>query len=225
MIEHVDERLRVWIKTVLDGVEVSFAPPTRSPTGQGVNVYLIELIHDPPARGKNGPPLQLMLRYLVSTWSPDWSEAHRLLSTLVFAAMENSKDFEVELSPVPAEVWTAFGVGPLPSFFLRMPVRRERPERVAPLVRQAPIIHHSPICSLDGVVYGPGKTPVMAVRVDWPALNLSTGTDYNGRFHFPAVPSDVPIKLRLQVKGRNLEVTKDPAGRLQEPLIIALEEL
>src|SRR2546421_5963544 len=136
MIDQVDRRLADWIAGTLDKkVEVSLAPPSEQATGQGVGLYLLELISNPLPRGMRRPPLQLMLRYLVTTRADKPEEAHRMLGELVVAAMENP-EFEVEQESLPVAVWSAFGIVPRPAFVLRVPFRHERPERLAPRVRQ-----------------------------------------------------------------------------------------
>jgi len=55
-----------------------------------------------------------------------------------------------------------------------------------------------------------------------PALQLSTATDFRGRFYFAAVPSDPPIKLlRVNAKGRTISV---PVKKPNEAVIIRLKE-
>jgi len=225
MIDQVDGRLEDWIGTVLEGTNVSLAAPSGTETGRGIGLYLMELMHTPPPRGARRPPLQISLRYLVTTWAEKSEEAHRMLGELVFAAMEHP-EFEVERHPVPVTLWTALGVAPRPSFVLRLPLRLERPERIAPLVRVAPVVRKSPMASLHGLVRGPGDVPVMGARVELPALQLSTSTDSEGRFHFSAIPTAPPVKLLVvKAKGQELSVATERAVAAGEPLLIRLQGL
>ncbi len=181
MIDQVDGRLEDWIGTVLEGTNVSLAAPSGTETGRGIGLYLMELMHTPPPRGARRPPLQISLRYLVTTWAEKSEEAHRMLGELVFAAMEHP-EFEVERDPVPVTLWTALGVAPRPSF--------------------------------------------MGARVELPALQLSTSTDSEGRFHFSAIPTAPPVKLLVvKAKGQELSVATERAVAAGEPLLIRLQGL
>jgi hypothetical protein len=225
MIDQVDGRLQDWIGTVLTGTTVSLAAPTGTETGRGIGLYLMELIRTPPPRGDRRPPLQITLRYIVTAWAEQSEEAHRILGELVFAAMEHM-EFEVERDPVPVALWTALGVAPRPSFVLRVPLQLQRPERIAPLVRVAPVVRKSSMASLHGRVYGPGDVPVMGARVELPALQLSTSTDFEGRFHFAAIPTEPPVKrLIVKAKGQELSVATELAVADGEPLSIRLQGL
>ncbi|HEV2914247.1 MAG TPA: hypothetical protein VGX92_13300 [Pyrinomonadaceae bacterium] len=223
MIDQVDRRLEDWIGSTLDQVEVSLLPPGESATGRGVNLYLMELINNPPARGLRRPPVQMMLRYLVMTRADKPEDAHRMLGDLVIAALENP-EFEVELEPLPVAVWTAFGVAPRPCFVLRVPLRHERPEKLAPSVKHPLVVKQSPLRSLHGQVLGPESIPIMNARVELPALQLSTRTDSRGRFHFSAVPAEPRVKLlRVLAKGREYSITTEQAERDHEPFVINLQ--
>jgi hypothetical protein len=58
--------------------------------------------------------------------------------------------------------------------------------------------------------------------VELPALNLFTATDGRGRFLFPQVPSEPPVKLLyVKAKGRTISVTVD---RPEDTIIIQLQE-
>ena len=138
MIDQVDGRLRDWVITVLGDVTVSLRPPGAETAGQGVSLYLLELVDDPPLRGQQPPPLQLALRYLVTTWSEEAAEAHRLLGQLAFEAM-GQPGMAVELQPPAAATWQALGARPQPAFILRVPLRQEQIRPPMPLVR-APLV-------------------------------------------------------------------------------------
>ena len=226
MIAQIDRRLEDWVASTLDlsEAEVSLAPPRATETGKGVGLYLMELLHEPPARGMRRPPLRIILRYLVTTWAEETEEAHQMLGDLVIAATE-STEFEVEQEPLPVTIWTAFGVAPRPSFVLRAPLNHERPEKIAPPVKQPLVIKQSPLRSLHGRVFGPRDIPVANARVELPTLQLSTNTDYEGRFHFSAVPVEPRVKLlRVRARGREFSVnTGEQAGRDDEPLVLHLE--
>lgn len=228
MIEKADQQIKDWISSVVAGAEVVFGLPDQTATKTQIALYLMDLSQGNVARVNKRPPLQLFLRYLVTAWAPRPEDAHRLLGELIFAALEKPEkeapEFEVLTEPLPVEAWAVLGVAPQPSFFLRVPLRRERPEPKAPLVRTPVVIKPSPMLPLTGVVYGPEKMPIMGARVEFTALGLVTRTDEQGRFHFSGVPAGAPIKLTLQAKGQRQEVdlSDAPAARGGEPLEIRL---
>lgn len=207
MAFELDERLKDWVGGVVPGAELSLAPPSAKNTGQGVGLYLLEVRQSPPPSTTKRVPLQIALRYLVTTWSEEPEGAHQMVVELMFSAMEN-KDFEVELEPIPLTLWSLFGTPPLPSFILRMPLRHERPQPQAKYVRELKV-QTSPIIGFHGVLLGPGDLPLSDCRVEMPALNLATGTDYKGRFYFPSVPSAGSKQLVVKAKGYELPVNSE----------------
>jgi Carboxypeptidase regulatory-like domain/Pvc16 N-terminal domain len=226
MIDLIDRRLSDWIKNTLDDVEVFLTAPEAAEPGRGVGLYLLELLHTPAARTAQKPPLQITLRYLVTARADAPEEAHRLLGQLIFAALENA-EFEVEPNAPAAELWGALGVAPRPSFVLRLPLRREqRPEQAAPRVRVPLVVKGAALTSLRGQVVGAGGVPVAGARVELPSASLSTRTDFEGRFTFPAVPASPRAQLlRVRAKGRDFSITAERAGDEDRTLVIHLQGL
>ena len=222
MIDEIDQQLIDWVNTVLKGEKVSLAKPSPSEKGRGISVYLMELNPIPKVREQDGTTLQCSLRYLVTTWAEDPALAHRLLGTLAFAAMEHT-DFEVDFEPLSPACWSAFGVEPRPSFFLRLPVRQHRAFPPTKLVTQPMVLRASSIHTFSGLVYGPKETPIMGAKVEAPALQLSTRTDSKGQFYFPGFPQDVAVMLRVRAKGQEVNVTIDPSKKKSDPFVISLK--
>jgi hypothetical protein len=219
-IDEVDEYLAEWASALLGTVTVTLDPPQAVQPGRGVSFYLYGLADRPPPRNAERAPLQLSLRYLVTTWAQEQEAMHRLLDKLVFAAMGDTA-FEVELSPPAAEIWTALGVAPQPSFVLGALVRRERPEPEAPLVRMPLEVRYASITELRGTVLGPGDVALMGALVELPALQIRTRTDARGRFRFAAVPRDPKeLHLLVQAKGRQFQVVVEQDGADGEPVVI-----
>jgi hypothetical protein len=226
-VDQIDHQLREWIAAVCEDVQVSLEAPRRDEDGEGIGLYLMELVHAPPGRGSGLAPLRVTLRYLVTAWAGEPVKAHSLLGQLVFAAMER-EDCEVELEPLSAPMWLALGVAPRPSFILRVPLERQRVERKVPRVRTRLTVHQSPMRPLHGQVLGPGDVGIMGAQVTLPALNLVVSTDFKGRFRFPAVPTQPPItRLRVCARGQETPVLVDPAGVFtpESPLIIHLNPM
>jgi hypothetical protein len=223
MIDQVDRRLKEWTESVVEGVSFSLEPPTGSQTESGVSFYLLELVENAPARTNTPTPLQFSLRYLVSTWAGEPEEAHRLLGELVFAAMENA-EFEVELEPLDPTAWVALGVAPRPSFVLRVPLRKERPQPPVKRVRAPLVVQVTPVINLHGVVLGPNDVPVPGAAVSIPGLHVSTRTDTQGRFSFQTVPgSHGGSKLHVRARGREISVTVAEETSREAPFVIRFD--
>jgi hypothetical protein len=226
MIDAVDRRLKDWVNSLHEDVDVHFTAPKSAEEFKGIGLYLLELAVMPPPSTAKLPPLQIALRYLVTSWSDDPENAHRLLGDLIFAAMENP-EFEVELQPVPMTVWSAFGVPPRPSFVLRVPLQRERAQPKVKTVRIASVVTTMATGSLHGIVSGPGDIPLSGAEVQVPALRLITHTDARGRFRFSALPGEGrPVTLRVKAKGHELSVTADRSYlEMSKPFMIRFDTL
>lgn len=228
MIDQADRQLRHWAASVLDTGDaslVSLAAPGASTGELGISLYLMECAAAPPPRGQRRPPLQVSLRYLVTTWAKDPEQAHRLFGELVFAAMENP-DFEVDLTPLDAGTWSALGTRPQPSFVLSMPLRRERPEPDTRYVRVPLVVRAAPLTTLEGTVLGPADVPITGARVEVPGLNLVARSDSRGRFKLAGVPATgETVKLLVRAKGHEMtaEIAHPTAG--SDPLVIRFNEL
>jgi hypothetical protein len=171
-----------------------------------VSVYLMECAAAPPPRGTGRPPLQILARYLVTTWAEEPEEAHRLLGELLFAALE-SRDYEADLTPPTADAWSALGARPQPSFMLVAQVKQARAEPPTRYVRVPLVLQASPLVALRGVVLGPEEMPIAGARVEAMGLNLWERTDAKGRFRFAGVPGGAhPLRLRVKAKGREMAV-------------------
>jgi Pvc16 N-terminal domain len=221
VIDVVDQQVSDWISSILEGVSISFEAPGRAQAvPPGINLYLFELRRNHPLSTSGRPPLQFNLRYLVTAWGDEAAQAHQLLGRIAFAAMENPA-FSIEFEPVPAQTWSAFGLAPRPAFFLDVPVRKERPEPSAGLVRQPLIVNTLPLATLRGVVVGPGNLPMASARVEVPLLKLVATTDAAGAFHFTALPAGRDIQLEIHARGKahSLTAATDSIGQHQ-PFII-----
>ena len=227
MIEEIDQRLSEWIVSVLsEDIEVSLRPPADMGDKKTVGLYLKDILPSAPTRGTRRPPLQVLLRYLVTAWSKSPKEAHHVLGQLLFAAMEHA-DYEVDLEPIPAQVWTAFGTIPMPAFMLRLPLRVERPEKPVQLIRSPIEVQQSPLVRVEGMVMGPDEIPLANARVELSTHNLVALTDVKGRFIFPTVPTKPTLKkVRILARGRELlkEVDYNKINQ-EEPLIIHFDVL
>jgi len=220
VIDQVDRLLEEWAAKVVPGAEIELGPPGAPREGSSVGIYLFDLLPLEPASDSRRLPLQMSLRYLVTTGAGSPEEAHRMLGELAFAAMEDSR-FEVELTPLPAQAWNAFGVAPQPSFMLRSPLRLERPEPKVGIIRKPIDVHKVPMDSLGGVVMGPGDIPLANARVELRNHQMATRTDFKGRFSFGAVPTRPLLKqFCIEARGKKTLVEIEHRTNEKRPLII-----
>ncbi len=204
MAGHDEAMLRDWVRAVDPSAQFTLDPPLAERSGHGVSAYLLEVAPRPPSRGAVRPPLQLWLRYLVTTWAEDPADAHRLLLDLAFAAMEQP-DIEVLAEPLPAATWTALDVVAQPSFVLRASLRRERVERMDKPVLLPLRIEAAPRIVVSGVVLDPREVALAGASVGVVGLDRTTMTDRRGRFRLEGVPGS-PVDSRLRVRAKGVEV-------------------
>ncbi|MSP13085.1 MAG: carboxypeptidase regulatory-like domain-containing protein [Chloroflexi bacterium] len=225
VIEHADQRLKEWATTVLQGAgrqqtPISLALPDDGQAGSGVSMYLLDLAPISPAGHARRLPLQISLRYLVSTWADNPAESHHLLGILVFAALEDPQ-FEVDLEPAPIATWAAFGVKPRAAFLLRVPLRLDRPEPSTKFVRRPLVIKAAIMIPFHGQVLTTNDIPLAGAVVELPALQVSTRADVNGYFRFSAVPAAPPIQqVTVKAKGQAQNFTVNQAASDHELLVI-----
>jgi hypothetical protein len=212
-----DDLLQQWVADTIGDVAVSLDAPGAPLPGRGVGLYLLELDKKPPSRGASPPPLQFWLRYLVTTWSESPQDAHELLFSLAFAALDHP-EFEVDLTRGSPELWSALGVAPMPAFLIQVPLVQHRPALPARLVRQPLEIQSAGVVTLQGTVLA-GRTPVPAADVDLPALGAATRTDARGRFQFRSVPS-APESTLVRVRARGYETTTTTKAYPNRPIVI-----
>ena len=209
-----------WARRVVPDVPVAIAPPPSSDAGTGVRIYLLSVAPVPAPRGSKRPPLQLALRYLVTTNADDDADAHRWLGVLAFDAMD-TREWSVESDPLTVDVWRAFAISPRPAFVVRVPLKLPRHDREAPLVRKPLVVDMHATTSLAGSVVGPEDIPIAGATLEIPSLQLITRTDQDGAFRFPQLPASSSIALVVYAK-RQTRTLRVSTG---EPLHIRIEGL
>jgi hypothetical protein len=223
--EDVERSLTDWATSVANVPAMTSLQPGKGGTAsqKRIVVYPYELRSRPSTRGNHRPPLQVTMRYLIMADGPA-DDGHRVLLDLALSALERTEtqpgEFEAVIEPLSVEGWRALGVAPRPSFFIHVPVKREREDRVAPPVRVARVMG-APLRSAAGVVYGPDRIPIAGARVDVTALGLSTRTDANGRFSFANLPAAAAVEMAVRARGRAARIVLAPGGAA-EPLAIHL---
>lgn len=221
-IDQIDEQLQDWVSERVDISTVSFEPPGQESSNEGISLYLLELVESPPPRTRKRPPLQLSLRYLVTTWADDPRDAHNLLGTLVLEAM-TSDTFELELRSPDEAMWQAFGTPPRPSFFLQVPFRRERPETATERVRQPLVLETTQLQPLTGRVVGPNDVPISKASVEFPSLDARTTTDRKGQFHFAAIPQkSEPERMIVRARGVTTETDVELSESVDDDRLLTI---
>jgi hypothetical protein len=169
--------------------------------------------------------LQVRLHYLVTAWGEKPEDAHRLLGTLMFAAMENPPtDLDVDLTPPSSEAWVALGVTPQPSFVMVVPFKQERPQPPVKYVRKPLVVQAGSMLTVAGTVVGPGDVPLAGATVEIAGLNMHEQTDAYGRFSFRSAPGGTqPIRLRIAAKGRRMEYVV--GEQASNPIVIHFDSL
>ncbi|MGA7613548.1 MAG: carboxypeptidase-like regulatory domain-containing protein [Thermoanaerobaculia bacterium] len=218
MIGETDRQLVEWAKSIVPDLDVDVAPPSMDES-PAVHITLLSMVPVPAPRTSRRPPRELILEYLVTTSGGDVPKSHDWLGTLAFAAMDVTS-WKVSLDPLPLDLWNAFHIAPRPAFVVRVPLRVERPEERAPLVRHPLVVEGTQTASLAGDVFGPDDTAIAGAKIEVPALQLYGRTDENGSFHFPTIPADRPVSVVIRARGQVMTVRTSPGERLR----VALDE-
>lgn len=198
-LQPIQQRLSDWITGELGACGVRATPPGPELAGEHcVSLYLMSLAASTAARGPS-VPLEFALRWLVTVWG-DEPAAQEQLCRLAFAALE-MPEAEVDFEPLPWSAWASFGVAPRPAFVLQLPLRKTRPVRAAPRVRQALRLTPVPMRPLIGRVVGPGDVAVMDAKVTLLTLDRVARTDADGGFRFDGVPTGQPLRVRVHARG------------------------
>ena len=223
MIDGIDNALKTWIVSALGDVDVSLEPPGVCPKDGCVSLYLLDMQHAPPVERGRSKIFSLTLRYLVTAWDEDPLIEHRRLGELAIQAAEHP-DYEIELDPLPPDIWPAFGVPPRPGFLLRAPYVPERDLPAVGIIREPPIIHAHPLTRFEGVLLGPGDLPVVGARVELPSAGRHAVSDRRGYFCLTAVPVEPARKqLRIRAKGQDLATTTEHRPDEPGPVTIHLD--
>lgn len=218
LAQAVERRLRGWIAATLGDVEIASAAPDRSiGAARAVGLYLMSLGPLAETRATKTPPLQFSALYLVTASSADD------LFELAFAAMEQPGQ-DVDLAPLDAAGWLAFGVPPRPAFTLRIPLRRSRSKpAAAPAVRAPLVLAPTALTSLRGTLTGPGDIALAMARVELVGLGLATSSDPRGSFRFVGVPADAALRVRVLARGSTRDFDVGRAGDLAGALRLSMD--
>lgn len=223
MFEQSDQKLSAWINAVAAGARISFEPPGAPAAEPTVVLYLLDfkrLTSSPAARS---PQPQLLLNYLVTVQASDQSAAHKLMGTLVAAAVQQT-EFEYEFAPPPLEAWQALAAKPAPAFTIKVPVALPVAEQTAPRIKAPPQVRMGPVSSFSGRMLGPGEIPLADTDVELVAAGRYTRTDAAGNFSFAGIDPNQHRRGYL-IRAKRRELLVEPANATQEPVVIHFEQL
>ena len=135
-MEHFSQFIKKWVVEVA-GKDVivtdDFVPVTDKPQ---VTVFLREFLPTAPTHRHIAAPLEIGMRYVVSSASANsTTDANELLQKLAFSAMEH-EGLDIDLSPPPPEFWLSLGIKARPCFSLSTKQRKERKLEPVPLVTE-----------------------------------------------------------------------------------------
>lgn len=219
MFDTVDDSLTKWIREILGDVELSLGPPKGD--FDGIHVYLLEVLDRPSTHENERTSLVVMLRYLICAGEKDPRRAHQRLGELLFAAKQHA-EFEAHLDPLPAGMWSAFGVAPRPAFQLDVPARRTVTREVRRVDHEL-ALRFTSLGVLQGHVLGHDK-PLANALVELPALGRSMRTGFDGAFRFAKVPVDRdPVRLVVRARGEKHEFQVEKV-LADKPLIVRFFE-
>jgi hypothetical protein len=215
--------LQEWVKAAAPAAAwLADMPLTKEVAGgTSASTYLLEMLPVPvPSIGRR-PPLRWMLRFLVTCWALDLTEANALLTELAFAAAAQT-NWQIEQEPVPLAIWTSFGIAPRPSFLLRIPLELAQEELpTAPRAKTLSLNAYT-LVALRGVLLGPDDIPLSGGSVELPALNLRTETNAGGEFCLSGVPGSAVNTLQARAKGSSLAIQCRANDYATSPLILRM---
>jgi hypothetical protein len=204
-------------------VAVTFGPPgpdggpasQAGRTTRGVNLHLLTIAPHVQAttRLERRTELQLVLRYLATSWAEQRDIADSVLCTLAFHLLgrgaggpDGRSEVVIDAMPPSLEILTALGVTPRPALILGLPLVYVDEPAPARRVLQPPIVRAELAETLRGTLVGPDELPIAAAQVEFLAFGLVTATDRSGRFRFDRVPADLASQT-LRIRARGVEQT------------------
>jgi hypothetical protein len=226
-LEALDDELRRWIAAAVDEeVEVSLVAPgtpsEKSPAAGSVRAYLTALEPAPANAAERNAPLEFRVKYLITVSADNPRREHRLLGQLVTDALEH-RHGELDLTGPSEATWRAFGVAPRPAFFLRLPVRIERPARDLHRVTQPPIVRSGRARPLVGRVLGPEEVPVAGALIEYEPLHATARSDPRGWFRFPSVlSSDAAQEITIRARGESRSFPFNTEPMRGEPMVFRM---
>jgi hypothetical protein len=206
----LDDYLQAWVARHCPEAAVSFdAPGPEAPEGRGVGFRLVEVTPIPPRRGVSQGAFEANMTYWVSTWGSDVHDAHEMLDTLLFAALQDPT-FVTRGVSIDTAAWGALNVELRPGFLLSAAIQRDLTQVLAPQVQRPVEVTGVSMTNLAGVVLGVSGAHEVALqnaRVAVRGSRRTVATDREGRFVLHGIPPDPPVsELVVQARGRRQHI-------------------
>jgi hypothetical protein len=205
--------LSEWIGSVTPDTPVNVRSSSDWSPHKGIALRLLSIRPLAAPRGRQ-PTQNLQLCYLVSVTLDDVLAEHRTLGELVFALADRT-DYQLLSQDAATALRSEMSFPPCAGVMLAVNLQRQKQIARMPPVRRPVVVRTAPVAAVEGIVVGPEDVPLMDARVEAPALNLSSQTDFRGRFRLPAAP---PTKLIAS--KNNIRVAIDWQG--DQPLTIRI---
>lgn len=202
-----------WIASVVPDTPIDVRSPSDASPHNGIALRLLSVRPLSAPRGQHLTQ-NLQLCYLVSVTLADVLAEHRALGELVFALADRT-DYQLLSQDAATALRREISFPPCAAIMLSINLQRQKQTARIPPVRRPLVVQTSPVAAVEGIVVGPEDVPLMDARVEAPALNLSSLTDFKGRFRLPAAPP-----TRLIASKNNIRVAIDWQG--DQPLTIRI---
>ena len=206
-----------WIASALPGIPVAVQSASDWQSRKGSTIRLLSANPVPTSNGSR-QAFSLQLDYLVSLAMDDVVEEHDALCELLFAALDRT-DFQILEQHEAMALRREFEVPAGAHLFLSINLQRQKQITRAPAVIRPLVVKTAPVTVIQGIVLGPQDTPLVDVRVELPALNLATLTDFAGRFRLTG--GMMPNEAARLVATKN-DVRVDVDVRDARPLTIRI---
>ncbi len=186
-IEDADTFLEQWITATAGVGEVSFSHPLHSPD-KSINAFLYSLSPAPSRDINSESPVRFTLNYLVSVKNKNTREAHAVLSTLVFSALEHPD--LITVFP-PAELLAMLNPEILPGLGISLAAARFRKLQQPKLVRKPLIIEPAMYQKTKGLIVSKHGKALNNVKVSLPSIHHHAVTNETGEFTFSFFPANI----------------------------------
>lgn len=229
MLDSVDQRLTDWVKqTVGSSVQTFYTLPPADAEEEGIGLYLLSFAPMSTPRTAERPPVQFMLRYLITSWSKDAPRAHALIGQIIVAAFDAAQQpetagYQADLSPLSADWWLALGIAPRPAFILNVPYSVERETPTAPRVRRPLVVQGGNAAQVRGRLLAPDAQPIAGARIDVPSIQSYTFTDHTGAFQLNMLPRHQSLPVRIRAKGKTLVTALNTLS--DQPIVLTWDPL
>lgn len=222
MINQINEQIKLWLKDIVNNIEITFCSPKDYVDNDQINIYLSSLEH---MMGNTNPSFtQIKLKYLITISCASDERVHTIVSRLLESGSGHPL-FTILPDTLSDDYWRALKVIPQPLFSITYILEVPRQQREAPLVKEQPNIVTTPMSHIYGTVIGDKNKPVSRCRLELQSQNRSVLTDHHGRFDLGQVSSASSSMINIYTRSdkRNFTYAYDKFDG--QEITISLEKL